>query len=344
MRVDFDTIECRSAFDLAGNPSSLVECPVDLLGPGIRVVELGDVLYLPSVLDQGQSICLHQERFVPEESVLDCSSVGFLKERRRKSPTADDKYGREFDAGSFNGTVCVLGNLFSRNFGHWTEELLKVAILERLEVSCHYVVSDLPPFGRAFLAFLGIDEDRIVSPGDATIFTRALFTTAISHDNVSAFPSVLFHFRDLVTARLGAGESRYGDRLWLERAHMVRNGGRTVNKEEVYRLLEKHGFDIVDVGALSVADQLRTVSQATAIAGPHGAQFVHAQFMPLSSNVIECFSPVHVNPSVLDICRTLKHSYHQIVARSHLIAPYEHGRDCLVDCGHLALVLDFIDR
>ena len=92
-------------------------------------------------------------------------------------------------------------------------------------------------------------------------------------------------------ARLGVGESRYGNSLWLERAHMVRNGGLTVNKDEVYRLLETHGFDIVDLGTMSVADQLRTVSHATVIAGPHGAQFVHAQFMPPSSHVIECFSP-----------------------------------------------------
>ena len=62
--------------------------------------------------------------------------------------------------------------------------------------------------------------------------------------------------------------------------------------------------------------------------------------MPPSSTVVECFSPVHVNPSILQICRVLGHSYHQVVARSHLISPYAFGRECLVDCDHLRLVLD----
>ena len=126
---------------------------------------------------------------------------------------------------------------------------------------------------------------------------------------------------------------------------MLRNSGVVANREEVYRCIDKYGFDIVDLATLSFSDQLRTVGGATMIAGPHGAQFVHAQFMPVSSTVIECFSPMHVNPSILQICWVLGHSYHQIVSRSHVLTPYQYGRDCHVDCEHLALVLDsFLDQ
>jgi capsular polysaccharide biosynthesis protein len=108
----------------------------------------------------------------------------------------------------------------------------------------------------------------------------------------------------------------------------------------VYRLIEKHGFNVVDPASMTVVEQLAAMRHARVIAGPHGAQFVHAQFMPESSAVIECFSPIHVNPSILQICRVLNHSYRQIVARTHLTAPYPHGRDCVVDVEHLAVVLD----
>ncbi len=75
------------------------------------------------------------------------------------------------------------------------------------------------------------------------------------------------------------------------------------------------------MATLSLRDQLRTAQQTRLIAGPHGSQFVHAQFMPMRSTVIECFSPIHVNPSILQICRALRHDYRQIVSRCNLVYP-----------------------
>jgi capsular polysaccharide biosynthesis protein len=128
--------------------------------------------------------------------------------------------------------------------------------------------------------------------------------------------------------------------VWLDRGVGLRSGGVTANHEEVASCVQQYGFAIADPATLSVREQLALVRAATVIGGPHGAQFVLAQFMPASSTVIECFSPIYVNPSILEICRVLRHSYHQIVARSHLLRPYALGRDCEVDCEHLRLVLD----
>ena len=91
---------------------------------------------------------------------------------------------------------------------------------------------------------------------------------------------------------------------------------------------------------LCLDQQLLAMRDAEAIAGPHGAQFAHAMFMPPRSKVVECFAPGHVNPSVLQICRLLGHSYHQVVGRSHKIDTQTRVRDLVVDCEHLALVLD----
>ena len=81
------------------------------------------------------------------------------------------------------------------------------------------------------------------------------------------------------------------------------------------------GFEAIDLSLLPVAQQLDVTRGAGLIAGAHGSQFVHAQFMPSHSTVIECFSPSHVNPSILQICRVLEHDYHQIVSRSHILQP-----------------------
>ena len=346
MKVDLNEVACRSAFDISsGTPRALqFNNAAGGADARLRMVELEDVLYLPSALDRGQSVCIADQAFVPKESVLDCWTVEFLRQSRATNPEWRDRYSDDFEVDSFRKPVCILGNLFSRNFGHWTEELLKVAVLERSQTDCCYVISNLPSYARESLDFLGIDERRIMSVERPTVFERAIFTTAIGHETIGAYPSVLSCLRDLVQSRLRGGESGYGKRLWLERMEMLTNGGMVVNAEEVHRCLKQYDFDIVDMATLSIAEQFKAASCATTIAGPHGSQFVHAQFMPTSSTVIECFSPVHVNPSILQICQTLKHSYHQIVARSHIIEPYPHGRDCHVDCEHLRLVLDSLRK
>jgi capsular polysaccharide biosynthesis protein len=190
---------------------------------------------------------------------------------------------------------------------------------------------------------LGIDKSRVLVTDEPTLFARAVFTTAVSHENIAGYPVVLDQLRQLVESRMGQDSSRYGPRLWLERRASLRDGGVVVNRDEVYRCLEPYRFDIVDLATLSFAEQLSTVRHATVIAGPHGSQFVHAQFMPPGSTILECFSPAYVNPSILQICRVLRHRYHQVVGRCNLVAPYTHGRDCEVDCEHLALVLDSLE-
>lgn len=85
---------------------------------------------------------------------------------------------------------------------------------------------------------------------------------------------------------------------------------------------------------LSIPEQLGVMREARVLAGAHGSQFVHCQFMPRNSIVIECFSPTYVLSSVIEICRALNHSYGQVVSRCKCVVPYPHGRDYYVDCGH----------
>jgi capsular polysaccharide biosynthesis protein len=306
----------------------------------LQLAQLQQVLYLPHVLGPSQSICIAQGHAVPLESVLDARTVDFLKQRKGLNPRSRAKYANGFEVDEIAGEVCVLGNLFSRNFGHWTEELLKVSILEDAKRGCRYVIPTMPVFARSFLEFLGVPEERILIVDGPAVFERAVFTTAISHENIDQYPAALFLLRELVHSRLGGGESPHAPRLWLERGTGVQNTGITSNKEEVYACLRPYGFEILDMAALSIADQMIAARDAAMMAGPHGAQFVHVQFMKPASRVIECFSPMHVNPSVLQICRALRHSYHQVVSRSHVIAPYSRARDCEVDCEHLQLVLE----
>ncbi len=344
MQIQFDQLACASLFSRLGdveNESRLLVAGRDG-GRDIRLVESKDVVFLPSVLETGQSLCLIDGVLVPEEAYLNCWNLDFFKAQSRAHPEFQKKYAGSFEVECHGEPVCILSNLFSKNFGHWTEELLKVAVLETANIQCRYVIADLPDFAAKSLDFLGVTPDRILSVSKPTLFSRALFSTAVSQDNIVQFPSALEILRDLVDHRLGDKRSAYGDRLWLERKSAMLNGGIVLNMEQTRELLVANDFRFLDMAELSIADQFAAVRGARVIAGAHGAQFAHCQFLPRKSTVIECFSPVHVNPSVLEYCRVLGHRYYQIVSRAHLIAPYEHGRDCEVDCEHLSLVLSYL--
>src|SRR4029077_7051157 len=88
--------------------------------------------------------------------------------------------------------VCILSNMWSFNFCHFTEELLKVIILERAKFSGPYVYTNLPKFAFEFWDALGLDRRSLmqVSP-DPAIFRSALYTTNLN-------------FGDLANARISS--------------------------------------------------------------------------------------------------------------------------------------------
>ena len=177
MKVDLGRIECRSAFELPNNGVRVLEmrgtAPTQL--QDVRLVELADVLYLPHILERGQSICLAEQRIVPTEAV-NAWSVGFFQTSRSSNPEYRRHYDGDFEVAVYEQPVCILGNLFSRNFGHWTEELLKVALLEHSGQECRYAIPALPSYARDFLTLLGIGGERFADHDHPTVFARAPYS------------------------------------------------------------------------------------------------------------------------------------------------------------------------
>ena len=91
------------------------------------------------------------------------------------------------------------------------------------------------------------------------------------------------------------------------------------------------------MGTMPARGQIAVSSRARCLGGVHGAAFVHAVFLAECSTVIECFSPEYIHPCMLSVCRHLNHRYFQIVFDNFDKYPY--GRDVMIDCAHLELVL-----
>lgn len=304
----------------------------------LEAVRIANVLYVPSANNPGQGLQVARDRYLPIEALSYEFTAEFIRARLLEKGIT---HFEGFTDGDHHGDVCILGNVFSRNFTHWHEELMKLVALEHAGMNCTYVISALPAFARTLLELVGIPDRRILEINEPTRFRHALYTTPVSYLNASDFPGVLHHLRDRLLG--AAGESKFGKRLWLDRGEQTRLGRRLVNEEEVARLLGKYGLQRVDMGALSVREQISTAAGMRVMAGLHGSQFVHSQLMAPKSRVIECFSPLYLNPTYSEIYRVLHHRYSQVTSTNTPVFPYPHGSDVHVDCQQLELALQACD-
>jgi len=270
------------------------------------------------------------------ESVFDDYIAAFVRDYlQRHGKLEFDGFGD--DPGG--EPVCILGNAFSRNFTHWHEELMKVQVLEGAGIECRYVLSQLPAFARESLSLLGVPAERILLVDQPTRFAAALYTTPVSYRNAFDHPAVLLALREALLAQAANGAPRPGRRVWLDRGSQTRLGRELVNREEVDALLDRYGFERIDMGALPLREQIATARDASVMAGAHGSAFVHAQLMAPRSHVIEAFSPLYLNPTYTEIYRVLRHRYSQLGATNQPVVPYAHGRDVYIDCQQLDLAL-----
>ena len=335
--VNVDDLAMASAIEIARSEGGVVY-PIRFSSstPSLEAVRLSDVLYVPSAVETGQSLQIVRGRYLPIEALFDDWTAGFVKPRvlRRGIRTFDG-----FIDSDRVGDVCILGNMFSRNFTHCHEELMKVIALEQAKIDCTYVVSELPAFVDELLAIIGIPRERILEVRVPTRFHAALYSTPVSYRNVADYPDVLLNLRArLLQADLGE-QPIHGPKLWLDRGQQTRLGRKLVNEEDVHRLLEKYGFQRLDMGALPVRTQISVARNMRVMSGLHGSQFVHSQLMAPRSTVIECFSPLYLNPTYTDIYRVLRHRYSQVTNTNTQLFPDTYGGDVLVDCQQLDLAL-----
>ena len=83
-------------------------------------------------------------------------------------------------------------------------------------------------------------------------------------------------------------------RLYVSRGH-ARHTRRVENETELMAALEPLGFECIDPGALSPADQVRVFAEAAYIVGPHGAGLTNLAFASPGAAVIELFARDYVN-------------------------------------------------
>jgi hypothetical protein len=188
------------------------------------------------------------------------------------------------------GRLGVLASRGDANYYHFLHDVLpRVAVLEQagVERPDRWYVPHTTRFQRELLALWGIGEDQIIN-SDEVRHVRA--QTLV----VPGVPSMIERnppwVSQLLRQRLvPAGADRIpGRNVYLARRAGLHNRA-VLNETEVLALLEPLGFEVVDPGALSVTDQIRTFAEADVIVAPHGASLANLPFCSPGSALLELF-------------------------------------------------------
>ena len=224
-----------------------------------------------------------KDRIVPHEAIVDENALPGIQEGWHRWPCSDLQYSIS-DLRQVDDVVCILSNAFSHVFYHWMIELYKVVILERFGFTGPYIKQDAW-FSVEWLRLLGISEERIIVDVIVpTRFTKAMFTTAISHLDVSLYSNVFFALRDMLLIN-SPNRSCFGSRLWLDRGRLCTENREIVNSNEVFDCIRSYGFQVVDMGDLPAAAQVEAARASNVIAGPHGSG-AYSQYVP--ERTVDC--------------------------------------------------------
>jgi hypothetical protein len=201
---------------------------------------------------------------------------------------------RPFD---FDGVLASLSTRGDDNFYHFmTDVLPRLALLDACAdappIDAFYVPTNRA-FQRELLDLLGVTKVPIVDSRERPhVRARQALIPTLPDEHLQTPAWVVSWLREKL---LPADLPTPSRRLYITRPPA--KGTRVVSNEDaVSRVLERYGYEPVDPGTMTVAEQIRTFASASAIVAPHGAALANLTFASPGLDVLELFAPDYVNP------------------------------------------------
>jgi capsular polysaccharide biosynthesis protein len=173
-----------------------------------------------------------------------------------------------------------------------TDVLPRLSLLEELEVPPErlYMPASLP-FQQQLIEMLGIPADGIIDSDRVRhLQAELLVVPGLPDAHLRTPPWIVRFLRERL---LPWPQSTPTRRIYLSRGH--RPGNRIVaNEQAVLETLTERGFELIDPGAMPVAEQIRMFATARTIVAPHGGALTNLAFASPGASVVELFAPDYV--------------------------------------------------
>lgn len=204
------------------------------------------------------------------------------------------------------GSVGVLTTRGIENYYHFlTDVLPRLALLEQAgPLPERLVVSRTTRFQREMLDHLGLDEGRCI---ESTEFRHVeadeLIVPSVPDGDLRTPPWIVPWLRRSFLPPDQPGQPTR--RLYVTRGSQ-KYTRRVENEDELVAALDREGFETIDPGAMSVAEQVRAFADAECIVSAHGAGLTNLAFCTPGAAVIELFAVDYVNPCFWRLATTVE--------------------------------------
>lgn len=203
------------------------------------------------------------------------------------------------------GSVGVLTTRGSENYYHFVLDVLPRLELLRLAGAEPeaYVVNRSTRFQRDLLDRLGLTADRCLGQ-EKYPHVRAdeLVVPSLPDDQLRTPPWIVPWLRSQFLPDDVRPPHR---RLYVTRGQ-AKHTRRVENEAELVATLVPLGFEVIDPGALSPADQVHAFAEAEYIVGPHGAGLTNLAFAAPGATVLELFARDYVNECFWALASTVE--------------------------------------
>lgn len=158
---------------------------------------------------------------------------------------------------------------------------LPVAVSERIR-----------PWALQFLEAIGVSEERIVyvKQDRSTTIEQAILPSPPTRLGLPSTAEARSLRETLFPSGAPAAPK---DRLFITRESLPKLGRLLVNEKAIQGIAADHGFRIIDPGAMSFREQLKTFSHAEVICGSTGAGLTNILYAPEAGRAL-CFTPREV--------------------------------------------------
>lgn len=239
----------------------------------------------------------------PQSAILSESTLDFHRKREHHHLLSEHRVPTPEP---FDGRLAVITSPGSDNYFHWTlDSVPRLSLLQEMEDEIDgYYIDNRSRFHREWLGLLSIPDDKVVAASpERHIEATELVVPSFAGLAGLPSPAGLGFVRSFMPPAPGKGRC-----LFISRSGARRR--RILNENEILPLLEKHGFETVHPGKLTVAEQMKLFASASVIVSPHGAELTNLAFCPSGAKVIELFSPYYLNPCFKQIAavRGLHHT------------------------------------
>lgn len=210
---------------------------------------------------------------------------------------------QNYQAQALKGRVILLGARGAHNYYHWIADIIpKLGILKAagfvFQADDRFVVPNATPgFARALLTRAGITDEQLIESELHSPYMTAdelivpYLSNKMGYTMGQWLPAIM---QETILGRSSIGTVT-NRKLFVSRDAGTAAGRTVDNQVEVEDFFVQHGFEVVKPEQMSVVQQAQLFTEASVVAGPHGAGFSNIVYCAPTTKIIE-FYGAHIAP------------------------------------------------